>query len=250
MNGNSGWGAALALLVTFGPPAWAESAKPTGKPRIVFEENFCRPGEEILDHTGGCSDNRVFVDEADACLDRLQSVADRLGKGMKTGFSKDEIEKQTGKLGASHEDYVYASQTLGDLSRLTDQVMDEVDSYADYVNLPEDTLNDEITGGDEEGYAEMHPCYSETRDSLDEILDDLEDMKQEFDDAKKVADAAAATSSTRKANLDEQAVTAGGARPVAGTRGQGAGKVPAGKSRNGGSDITGVKEDRQKANKK
>jgi hypothetical protein len=238
---------ALAALV-MAVPSFAATE---GHPRIQFPDNFCRPGEEILNATKTCMDNRVFVDQADECLDKLQAAADRMGKAMPKGFSADDIAKQTGKFTASSDDYAYASQTFGDLSKLTDQVMDEVDGYQDYVNLPEDTMNAELNQGDPDAYAEMHPCYSETRDSIEDILADLQDMKNDFDGAKKVADAALATSTGRGNNLNQNSSLAGpGAASGAKGKGSGSVKGNAGTNQNGASDITGIKQDQDKANQK
>jgi hypothetical protein len=225
----------------------AHSADAPKKPGVKFVEHFCRPGEEILDSTKSCMDNRVFVDEADKCLDRLHEEAQRVSKGMASGFAKDATAAQSNKFSSSNEDYVYAAATFADLIMLTNQVMDEVDSYADFVNLPEDIMNDEVTNGDADAYAAQHPCYAETQDSIDSVMDDLGDMLQEFTDGKTASDAAAATSASRKTNLDAN----GSANATAhGTSKSSVTNTPAAKPKSGASDITGVKQDQEKQQQK
>ena len=221
------------------------------KPGVKFVEHFCRPGEEILNTTTSCMDNRAFVDEADSCLDRLHDEAERVSKGMAAGFSKDATAAQTSKFSASNDDYKFAAATFADLILLTNQVMDEVDSYADYVNLPEDIMNDEVTGGDPEGYAAKHPCYAETQESIDGVMEDLGDMLQEFTDGKTASDAAAASSASRRTGLDVNASTPGAAVPAHGMGvGSGIPNAPAGTPKSGASDITGVKQDQEKQKQK
>jgi hypothetical protein len=234
----------LWLFLAANPSHAADAPK---KPGVKFVEHFCRPGEEILDSTKSCTDNRVFVDEADDCLDRLHDEAARVSKGMAAGFSKDATSAQTSKFSSSNEDYKYASATFADLITLTNQVMDEVDSYADYVNLPEDIMNDEVTGGDADAYAAQHPCYAETQDSIDSVMDDLGDMLQEFTDGKTASDAAAATTAIRKTNLDASGSVNATAHGTSKTATPG---TPAAKPKSGASDITGVKQDQEKQKQK
>lgn len=243
----------LSLIVASFTSVGALAADATKKNGVKFVEHFCKPGDEILDGTKSCMDNRVFVDEADACLDRLHAEAQRVSKGMAVNFSKDATAAQTNKFSSSVEDYKYAAATFADLITLTNQVMDEVDSYQDYVNLPEDIMNDEVTGGNAEAYAAQHPCYAETQESLDSVQDDLSDMLAEFTAGKAASEAAAATSSARRSGLDVNAPTPGSSGLVHGGQGVGSGTpsgVPRGKSQNGASDITGVKQDQQKQQQK
>jgi len=239
------------LILLMGTPVCDAAGAPK-KPGIKIPENFCRPGQEILEATTGCLDNRLFVDEADACLDRLEAEADRVSKGMKAGFSKDATAAQTGKFSSSSEDYQYAALTFDDLAKLTDQVMDEIDSYSDYVNLPEDSLNDELTGGDMDAYAEKHPCYSETQDSIQSVMEDLGDMKKEFLEGKTKSEAAAASADGRRSNLDvnQSGSVPGGAHNLKSAGQSGPAVVPGGTPKSGSSDITGVKQDQQKAQQK
>ncbi len=216
------------------------------KAKLQIPEHYCSPGEEILYSTKGCLDNQVFIDQADDCLDRLRAQISKSTAGMKAAFSQDATSRQKGKFNASAIDYAAASATLTDLISLTDQVQDEVDSYADFVNLPEDTMNDEATGGDPESYVAKFPCYSETRQSLDSVQDDLDQVMADLKKTKMVADAAAANSSTSAARLDQSGSMGNG--QIQNGVGAGAGHGVKGRSANPGSDITGVKQDEQKAN--
>jgi hypothetical protein len=232
----------LLLLQMF----FVGKASADSKSQPAFPQYYCRQGEDILAHTTGCMDNRVFVDEADACLSRLKAEVSGATKSMKAGFSQDATSKQRDKFSASVQDYAAASAMLAKLIVLTDQVEDEVDSYADFVNLPEDTMSDDVTGGDEEAYVQMFPCYAETRDSLDSVQDDLDKVKSELVKAKQMADSAAVNSSSNAANLNQTDST--GAQPIVSGKGQGSGVAgPKGQSSNPASDITGVKQDEQKA---
>ena len=191
-----------------------------------------------------------ILDEAEACLEKLEAEANRISSQMAKGFNKNDVSLQAAKFDASKQDYQYTVQTFDDLIKLTNQVMDEVDSYADYVNLPEDTYNNEVNGGDPEHYAEMHPCYSETRDSIDSVLDDLEDMKKDFQKGRDAAAKAAGISSDRKSNL-KQDKNGSVAKPVAATKASGSSKAAAKqKPKSGASTVTGIVEDQKKRQQK
>jgi hypothetical protein len=199
-----------------------------------------------------CQDNGKFGEAAIACMKDLErAIAERTKRAQLELAASNAAHSAMGNaqnhnFAGSEADYAISQASLSDLIAASKHIRKRVDSYLDHVYYPTDWDAPEELIGDVNEYIEGEPCYAENAEGIKGIVKRIDGYIEQFEQAK-VASAKRGTTSSGREGLQNSighgAVTGGKSTPGAPGKMQ---RVPSGKSNNGRSDITGVKEDKQK----
>jgi hypothetical protein len=234
----------LALWVMFLSSASAAHAQVQEKDRFKVKASFCQPLEMIEGQIFSCEENDFYLEHGEACLDKLDAESKAVSAFLPSVFSKNTDQRQAGKFDSSIQDEQKASAALAYLIGTTELAMKEIQVYRENLAYPPDHDEEDVTGGNLEGYLASVDCYAANRRNLNSLLEDFDRRLNELRAAKRVADAHAAKSQLNRKNID---VSSASAQKIVGGRGAGA-AVPAksGAQRQTASDITGTREDKAK----
>jgi|GEM_PF-5005440 len=200
--------------------------------------NFCVPAAELYERAEMCEDNYLFVQSADSCVERLNREVAAATAELNKNFVKNDGKNQSLNFNSSLRDYSASSSTLARLISINKQAIADVTAYYPSLMEPEDL---EEAG---EEWGESVGCWARSRKAILHVARVLKAKLANLENAKRIADAHDSTSNRREVNNN---VITGGTAGAKQTTAAGAGaRVPAGKSVNGKSDISGVKEDKAK----
>lgn len=200
--------------------------------------NFCVPAAELFERAEMCEDNYLFVQSADSCVERLNREVAAATAELNKNFVKNDGKNQSLNFNSSLRDYNISSKTLARLISINKQAIADVTAYYPSLMEPEDL---EEAG---EEWGESVACWARSRRAILHVTSVLKTKLANLEHTKRIADAHDSTSNRREVN---NGVITGGKAGAKQTTAAGAGtRVPAGKSVNGTSDISGVKEDKAK----
>lgn len=199
-----------------------------------------------------CQDNGKFGEAAIACMKDLErAIAERTKSAQLQLAASNAAHSamgnaQNNNFAGSEADYAISQASLSDLIAASKHIRKRVDSYLDHVYYPTDWDAPEELIGDPVEYIEGEPCYAENAEGIKGIVKRIDGYIEQFEQAKVASMKRGTTSGGREGlqnSIGHGAVTGGKSTPGAPGTMQ---RVPSGKSNNGRSDITGVKEDKQK----
>jgi hypothetical protein len=118
----------------------------------------------------------------------------------------------------------------------------EMDTYSGALNLPEDSDEKEVTGGDQRGYAMGVTCFGESTRSIHSIQNDFLNRLKQLEKTKSATDANLASARLGGGGLENDSQQ----DAVKNSVGTGSGASVKGNSQNSPSDVTGVRQDQEK----
>lgn len=205
---------------------------------------FCAPPVDVAGQTPNCPANGRFLQAANDCLKSLDRLEAQLGAEAKA-IAKSGPESQRGENATGHSEYGFSVASLTYLSGVAAVAKAEIGNYQSFVVPPpsEYDRNEEDPAGDSEGWMYDVPCYRDAQSALGDAAEKLEEKIQRYAARRAEAQAFEAKLATRGTSYESLS------GPQATGRAQGSRKpVPQWKSTGGGSDITGVQQDKQKQN--
>lgn len=232
----------LVLLMMIS--VWPALADDAAKDRFKVKASFCQPLDSIEEEIYSCEENDRYLEFGEACLDKLDAESKAVSGMLPALFSKNTDQRQAGKFDSSIHDEQKASAALAYLIGTTELAMREIENYRGNLAYPPDSDEEDVTGGNLEGYLASVDCYAANHRNLNSLLEDFGRRLGELRTAKKVADANAAKSQLHRRNID---VSSAAHVKIVSGKGQGAARVPASaKTPKKGSTITGVEIERKK----
>ncbi|MGE3262313.1 MAG: hypothetical protein AB7K68_11085 [Bacteriovoracia bacterium] len=204
-------------------------------------KSFCEPVTRIASAVEDCEGNDLFLQKGEDCLDLLDKESKTVAGILPAAFSKDLTQKQGAKFDSSGKDYKVTSLSLAYLIAVTNTAIAEIKSYQENLVLPPDSDEEEVTGGNVQAYAMSVDCYGANKENLDSLLEDFDKRLKQLQGAKAIADAHDSTSGSR-----EQKVQMNSGTDI--IRGQGKAAVlpKGGIPENRDSDVSGIKESKEK----
>jgi len=209
----------------------------------------CPDTQKIEEEAEVCEDNGKFGEAGIECLSSLEKAIreqSALAKKSMMNSNAALIDKagnaQTSNFAGSGADYRIAQKTLEELIDQAKNARAKVESYHLNIFYPEDFDAPEEVIGDVEEFLEESECFSENKNGLMKIVDKIDKHIADLEKTRIASSQKGVTSGNREEGMQNSLVNG-----VSNTKGQGAAvPVPAGKSQNGTSDITGVQEDKNK----
>lgn len=199
-------------------------------------KTYCMGGEAVAANIKSCDDNPIFFKAAQKCVGDFRALKKSTAADLSKRFgTQNDAQKANFANNASDNREAIAAHDY--MISLGEIAIKELDQYFDWMEQPEDAMNDEDIRAE--------PCYMDTAKAMNqlvyELMDEVEDMKA----ARKIEAAHNAISSQNNKQIDGSVNSQmkGKAAPV----------VPAyqpktNKSRD--SDVTGIKELEEKNKKK
>lgn len=227
------------FLLGFAPEAAASARAEAPRYRKQLPRHVCVTATRLDRSTRGCEDNSVFLRNAEQCLASVRRVADEVARELKkqgvpeAGDAQDESLRNA----QAHLAEAIAAKTYA--LEYTEQALEDLDGYFDYVVRPDDVERDEEIL--------RTACYRDAVVPIDRIAENLE---RRIAEAKKDLSALEEKFAVASDRAFELRNSQGGENtlpaPVKGGQGNGgpAGSVPAPKA--AGSTITGIEEDAKK----
>ncbi len=213
----------------------------------------CQPPEAIEEAgAGDCFDNGQFGESAIACFRDLERVVKARTKQAQGELAASNAlhnamgNAQNQNFAGSEADYAISQAALSELLSASKFVRKRVDSYLDHLYYPTDWDAPEELIGDPAEYIEGEDCYAENAEGIKGIVKKIDGYIDQFEKAKLASKQRGTTSGGREGMQN----SIGSGSVQGGKMSQGAPaknkRVPSGKSSNGSSDITGVKQDKEK----
>ncbi len=197
---------------------------------------MCVAATDLDEKTGSCDDNHLFLEQANACLEKVLSLRAQVTNELKARMGKKSPAGQNQNFDTSKTDQSEAVAAHAFMIKITETALDELDKYFDYVVQPDDAeTDDEVL---------ETPCYNDAVVPIDDISEKLEDMLDEMDASKDMEESMGKTSGSRETNVkslnDKAADSKSQSAPV--------GAIKKGQSPNTPSTITGVEDRKAKEN--
>jgi hypothetical protein len=203
---------------------------------------LCHPFSSFGKVLGRCEDNYVVLEEAVNCAEYYEKHVEAGTKKVQKVFEEQLAKmkkQQSDSFDRTDEGYARAQKELDDLIATGKLARSVLDGYFDEMYFPEDHDAPEVTGMSTEEYLANEECFADPKKGIQETQRLVDLMMRDLE-AMKTATARKETSSEKR-SVNVKAVTPN--KAVANTKGNGgAERVPAGKSQNGASDLTGTKE--------
>ncbi|RYZ95415.1 MAG: hypothetical protein EOP11_24955 [Proteobacteria bacterium] len=140
----------LALLLSHAPIARA--AEPL---------SFCRPAGAVGAKVNDCEENKTFLTQAEECREALAKEVARGSAGLAALIGKGAADSQSANFSSTVKDYGTSAAELSRLIAVAILAAKDLDSYLDWVVLPEEVDNPDIAGPDMQKYADSVACYGE-----------------------------------------------------------------------------------------
>jgi hypothetical protein len=234
----------VLLAIIFLAPAFAGAA-------VKLE---CPAVDDFSNENMTCEENGKFGQAGVDCLSSLETaiknqsaVAHKAMMGSNEKLVDKAGNAQTHNFHGSGADYALAQATLEELIASAKKAREKVESYHLNIFYPEDFDAPEEVIGDREEFIMDNPCFSENKLGLMDIVKKIDKDIADLEKTKALAMSKGATSGTRQEGMQNSLVNGASNTKAAGAK---AGAIPKGTSQNGSSDITGVKEDQSKQQKK
>jgi hypothetical protein len=235
----------LAILLLLGPQAGSAAELSTV---------FCEPLARLNEQVNYCDENHAYVPAAQKCFQDYKAAVDAENAKIQAVLDKEATRAK----GAEQETSFQTSQavlasamsTLASLLLRGTQVHNEIDDYSQdlvlpiYDAYPEDYDLDPHSAEAQQILREKE-CYGEPAEDLDAVMADLRKILTDLAKTKEKVAALHKGSVSRDDQLGSLAPTKQGKNKGLG---QGSVRVPAGKSKNGASSITGIEESKKKSN--
>jgi hypothetical protein len=173
----------VSLSCAFGASARAEEKKP----------GFCRPGSAVAAKAADCEENSVFAAQAKECREALGQEVARASGALAKLIGQGGAGSQSGNFGATAKDYGTSAAELTRLIGLATLAAADLDSYLDWVVLPEDVDNPEIAGNDMQKYAESIGCFGNNVKAIRGEIEAVNGMRAQLEAARAASGALGAT---------------------------------------------------------
>lgn len=220
-------------------PLLALALASAGPARAEEKPSFCRPGKAVAAKANDCDDNKVFAAQAKECREALGQEVSRGSAGLAKLIGQGGAGSQSANFGATAQDYGTSAAELTRLIGVATLAAADLDSYLDWVVLPEDVDNPEVAGDDMQKYAESVDCFGNAVRAIRGEISAVNQMRTQLEAARAASGALGATAAKAGASV--------GAGPVAAPTETGGKKSDAPKTdfpgdhRPGQSDISGTK---------
>ncbi|RZA09837.1 MAG: hypothetical protein EOP11_00345 [Proteobacteria bacterium] len=224
---------ALALLLNSTGPAFA--ADPL---------TFCRPAASVGAKVNDCEENKIFLAQAGECREALAKEVAKGSASLAAIIGKGGADSQGANFSSTAKDYGASAAELTRLIAVAVLAAKDLDSYLDWVVLPEEVDNPDIAGPDMQKYADSVACYGENVRGIKAEIAKVVSMQGQLEAARAASGsfgaAAAASGTNIRASQTAPAPVTGGktsAAPAANFKGD---YSP------GLSDISGTKDQPKK----
>lgn len=224
---------AASLLISFTAPAHAEEKKP----------GFCRPATSVATKVNDCEENNVFAGQAKECREALGGEVNKASGALAKLIGQSGAGSQSANFSATAKDYGTSAAELTRLIALATVAAADLDSYLDWVVLPEDVDNPEIAGNDMQKYAESIGCFGNNVKAIRDEINNVNAMRAQLEAAR--AASAALGGGAAKAGEGIKATTSLHPAPEPAGKQAVTPTAPGGDYRPAQSDISGTKEQKK-----
>jgi hypothetical protein len=161
---------------------------------------FCTPAEDLNQSTQSCADNAVFLQEAEACLKKVENLHRRVAEELKGRTQVDILDQQNHSLQKGNATYeeTYLSQEF--MFAVTQLALNEIDAYFDYVVYPEHAETDEETMAES--------CFRDVVVPMDGVAEQLENKLRDIARGMEISETNSTTLKTDDRNFDSKTETA------------------------------------------
>jgi hypothetical protein len=221
--------APLLLAATF--------AQAADKPNYLnaAPKTFCMSGESVAAKIQSCNDNPIFLQAAQKCYGEFKALKKSTAADMSKRFgTQNDAQKANFANNAADNKEAMAAHDY--LISLGDTAVKELTEYFDWIEQPEDAMNDEEIRAE--------PCFMDTAKALNqlvyELMDEVEDMKE----ARKIEAAHNAISGQHDKQIDGSVNS-----KIQSTKGTGSATFKGGIPKDRDSDVTGIEESKKRNEK-
>lgn len=210
----------------------------------------CPTTESFEEDVKECEDNGKIAQAGIDCTTSLEkaiqeqsAVAAKAMSASNTKIVDKGGNAQTHNFAGSGADYAITQATLAELIAAAKKARNQVEDYHMNIYYPEDFDAPEEMIGDPEEFIAESECFGENKRGLMGLVDKIDRHIADLEKTKALASAKGLTSGSRQEGMQNSLVKGAKDTKAVGS------KTPKGTSTNGKSDITGVKEDKQKRSK-
>lgn len=215
------------LFLAFTLPALAAGPIYMNKP----PRQFCESGARLGAGVDGCAGNKIFLQAAEQCWQKLEDLEKRVTRELETRIGMKNTAPQNATFQSTKSTYNEGAAALEYMYEVTTLAINEIDDYFDRVVYPEHSESDEETMS--EG------CYRDVVVPLDELADKFQEKQTDIVSRIESAEEKAATMTGKDTEID----TASGAQTK--LKAGPAAKGPKGKDTRS-SDISGTEDKKKK----
>lgn len=176
-------------LVALTTTALLSSCAHKGTNDVAREPNsmrsFCKSFSKIQEESEACDDNDKFVDAAEACLVKFEKGMKAAGIKIHTPDDARMFDREGG-MDPSQEPSTTSSENVTETwIKNGNQAVQDLKSYTEQLNYPEDAEDEDEHGSDPEQYANTVACYGESKKSITDVADDFQYYLEQLIDLKK-----------------------------------------------------------------
>lgn len=214
----------------------------------------CPSLQSLEENASECGDNNYFQQAGRQCLKAFEKAIQQrsvLAQAQLAASNLALVDKagnsQNHNFGGSEADYDISQEALAELIDAGKKARNSVDDYLKHIYFPEDFDAPEEIIGDPMEFLDNNACYAEVESDLKSVLKKIDQHLAELAKTKEASKIRGNTSGSREGL--QNSLTTGVSRASDGSAG--AQPVPKkGNSQKSNSDITGIKEDEAKRQKR
>ncbi len=169
---------------------------------LDVSEAFCSQltVDEIMEEQGmeDCEQNTIFVEIAKSCQVKLKNSIAALAKNITVADINAKAANQKADFHTSQAKEESAKQGLSYAITAASTGLEEIGDFQSELIYPEDSDEQEVTGGDTEDYIMNTTCYGDSWEALEEIRLDFEKQKAELEATYKTASTLSTQSGERE----------------------------------------------------
>jgi len=205
---------------------------------------FCRPATTVGGKVNDCEGNGVFANQAKECREALSRMVEQTSGSLAKAIGQSGAGSQCANFGSTAKDYGTSAAELTKLIGFATLAAADLDSYLDYVVLPEDVDNPDLSGNHMQKYAESIACFGDNVRAIRAEIGTVNGMRTQLEATRTAAAAFGATAANRG-----EAIKAGTLAPAPETGGKHS-AVPSasykGEDKARRSDISGTEDEKKK----